>query len=48
MKRIKVKQINDHIWLLNDNDESNSDLGFVYLFRITAHKSDSEQTMKGR
>ena len=22
MKRIKVKQINNHIWLLNDNDES--------------------------
>ena len=22
MERIKVKQINDHIWLLNDNDES--------------------------
>ena len=22
MERIKVKQINDHVWLLNDNDES--------------------------
>ena len=26
MKRIKVKQINNHIWLLNDYDESTGNL----------------------